>query len=135
MEDIEIKSATFEQAQTLAEAITEMEDKLSIMVRKFGVNTKFHTTLYKNRSGEPYFKFESDEFMNPMFAKILLHGYGYIYTSDDGNRFKVNVRLSYAYEHFAGGSNGCDLCETSFTIKKYSDDHCFINNGPCTFRY
>ncbi len=94
--------------------LSEVNERLA----RLGVNESIATLEEKTmKNGDTYYKGVSAPIrqMPKMFKKLVVVCEVNAYGHDETTELRVNLR--YAYDHYNGGSNGCDIGNMWFEVK------------------
>lgn len=92
---------------------------VQVSVARLGINATLSTEVTKNYRGEDLLEIISSPFqmMPVIFKEIRIDGtITVVKETDEG--MEVYVRMDYAYTHFNGSTNGCELGRIHYAVEK-----------------
>ena len=103
--------------------------EIETSVSRLGIDTKVKFNLYEEH-GIYKLSMESTPFKTvpAMFKEIFLWGMCWVDETEEETSFTIIIK--YAYEHWDGGSNGCELGNMRFVIDNDIPSAEKIENSP-----
>lgn len=107
------------------ENLLSIKEKIQIELLKRGITAPIKTIEYENNK----LKVVTEDFQtNPVIFKRLWVQTWNSFIDKIDNNITLFISLNYRYEHFNGGSNGCDLFSINFIITGGSMYDVYLKN-------
>lgn len=110
-----------------------IKDKIQIELLKRGIYARIiQLEEYENRSNEHRIRLKTEEFTTTptIFKRLWVEQFNtwitQEFTEDNQTEYYlITIGVHYSYEHFSGGTNGCELFNFNCKLRKDASDYIF----------